>query len=443
MGKVVIVASTPDMEKLCAAAASISTTPGSALEIMEREWEKERAERLVSNVLKMGHATTVEHACFTLAFENVSMLVEQFMIEFRLASFTVKSRRYVDFSEMGYYSPDLAGDVMEKYRGLVERLFEEYRFFLGEGIPREDARFLLPYCLHSNFFCTVNARELRHIIQAAVWGRGSKYPEIRALGQSLWEQGKKIAPGIFKVPFKKVAEEKFRTEVKVVGGELEAEMLAFTEEPEKLVAQTFLIGRMQGIEAEVDIEELMRLVCESERPRELEQISFTWWIKNLSLAGLTHLARHRMQSLVVPSFSEMREKGFIMPDSIRQKVLLKDRYEQVCREHLKAKAELGLKDEVYLFLCGNLVDVVTTMNGRELLHFMRLRTCQRAQWEIRNLAEMMLGQLREIAPRLFKYFGPSCYLWGYCPEGKLSCGEQEKMRERYGEVNNEADCTFN
>ena len=55
----------------------------------------------------------------------------------------------------------------------------------------------------------------------------------------------------------------------------------------------------------------------------------------------------------------------------------------------------------------------------------------------------MLGQLREIAQRLFKYFGPSCYLWGYCPEGKLSCGEQEKMRERYGEVNNEADCTFN
>ena len=68
----------------------------------------------------------------------------------------------------------------------------------------------------------------------------------------------------------------------------------------------------------------------------------------------------------------------------------------MCREHLKAKAELGLKDEVYLFLCGNLVDVVTTMNGRELLHFMRLRTCQRAQWEIRNLAEMMLGQLRKL-----------------------------------------------
>ncbi len=53
-----------------------------------------------------------------------------------------------------------------------------------------------------------------------MWGgRGSKYPEIRALGQSLWEQGKKNCPRYFKVPFKKVAEEKFRTEVKVVGGE--------------------------------------------------------------------------------------------------------------------------------------------------------------------------------------------------------------------------------
>ena len=53
----------------------------------------------------MGHMSFIEHATFTIAFENVSAFVEQFFIEFRLASFTIKSRRYVDFGKMGFYIP--------------------------------------------------------------------------------------------------------------------------------------------------------------------------------------------------------------------------------------------------------------------------------------------------------------------------------------------------
>ena len=48
-------------------------------------------------------------AAFNLAFQNVSAYAEQFMLEFRLASFTVKSRRYVDFSNMGFVVPAFIG----------------------------------------------------------------------------------------------------------------------------------------------------------------------------------------------------------------------------------------------------------------------------------------------------------------------------------------------
>ena len=65
------------------------------------------------------------------------------------------------------------------------------------------------------------------------------------------------------------------------------------------------------------------------------------------------------------------------------------------------------------------------MNARELLHFMKLRTCSRAQWEIRGVACKMLELLRESEPEIFNAYGPSCAL-GKCPEGKMSCGKPVK-----------------
>ena len=55
--------------------------------------------------------------------------------------------------------------------------------------------------------------------------------------------------------------------------------------------------------------------------------------------------------------------------------------------------------------------IVVTMNARELIQvFLPLRTCTRAQWEIRLIAWLMLDELRRVHPRLFKWAGPSCVL---------------------------------
>ena len=77
------------------------------------------------------------------------------------------------------------------------------------------------------------------------------------------------------------------------------------------------------------------------------------------------------------------------------------------------------------------IDFVSTLNARELLHFSNLRTCTRAQWEIRNLATSMLKQLKTVDPEMFKGFGPSCYTYGVCPEGRLCCGKQLEMKEKF------------
>ena len=92
-------------EAVCASAARISTTPGNALEIFTAAKDNPQNRTLIGKVLKSGHKSVVEHAVFTLAMRDVSVFVEQFFIECRLASFTVKSRRYVDFSGLGCHVP--------------------------------------------------------------------------------------------------------------------------------------------------------------------------------------------------------------------------------------------------------------------------------------------------------------------------------------------------
>ena len=79
---------------------------------------------------------------------------------------------------------------------------------------------------------------------------------------------------------------------------------------------------------------------------------------------------------------------------------------------------------------------VVTMNARELLHFFSLRCCNRAQWEIRNLAIEMLRQVKEVAPNLFRNAGPGC-VRGKCPEGKMTCGKAKEVRSSLGSCDKE------
>ena len=74
--------------------------------------------------------------------------------------------------------------------------------------------------------------------------------------------------------------------------------------------------------------------------------------------------------------------------------------------------------------------MVMTMNARELLHFFRLRCCNRAQWEIRALARAMVAQVYPVSPALFAKAGPSCVA-GACPEGKMTCGKMQEVRADY------------
>ena len=186
--------------------------------------------------------------------------------------------------------------------------------------------------------------------------------------------------------------------------------------------------------------DVIEIVATDRRKRELEQVNVTFRLNDMSLSCLTHLARHRMQSLVVPSFTEFgKSRTCVMPESVTDNEEASKIYMDCFEKSMKlfnAFSEAGIlaEDLVYLYLSGNVMDVVTTMNGRELFHFLKLRCCDRAQWEIRRYAVGMLSVLRGISPVIFGKVGPGCFMDGVCPEGKMSCGKQAEMKQLFSNM---------
>lgn len=441
-------------EEVCAAAGRISTQKGTALEIFEKSHDKEKNEKLIGKVTKSGHTSTVEHIFFNIAFENVSVVVEQFMIEFRLASFTVKSRRYVDFADCGYLVPEFKNEADKAYYvRVMDKLFSTYSYLTENGVPKEDARFVLPYCFYSNFFCSLNGREMVNVLTAMIYGRGRKIKEIYELGLSLLKQCREYAPGVFgdfEVRGVKYSDEydfAFDTETEISSATEVSEILSVTADGEKNIARCALIEKgdysadtiEKIISDKENVKKILKTVFDSSRSRALESYNCTVRFNGVSLSTLTHFARHRVQNICIPNLIKADRSNYCFPETIKNDSGLSAKYTEAFDDMKKLYADLkgkGYDDNVliYCVLSGNTVDIVTTMNARELRLFFRLRSCTRAQWEIQIYANDCLKKLRKISPDLFSLYGPSCYVLGYCPEGRMTCGRSSEIKELFSDM---------
>lgn len=435
-----IISINADCNAVCAAAARISTTVGTADEIFLKSKDNYKNSSLISKVLDSGHQSIIEHATFTIAFTNVSAFVEQFFIEHRLASFTVKSRRYVDFSNIGYYIPiDLDGDSRTSYKQLMDTAIIVYEQLLKFGIPKEDARFALPYSFYSNFYCTINARELMHIINSIRLGRGRNILELQDVAKQLVEQLEEQFPVILD----NLSDHSYDYVTNNIVTKNDAILVDASEVGSvKLVSKPCNPAELLDTALRISGSSMtFAELVHSERPRALEHLNYSFVVEDVTLAGITHFTRHRMQSLIVPFIETASCNGrFIVPDSIKQNAQALERYIWLCKyahDFAKTAAENDiLRHHMHYFaLSGNLLDIMLTMNARELLLFMQLRMCSRAQWEIRKVAGDMLSLLREEYSVLFNLYGPSCYVQGHCPENKLTCGQQATIIKKLGTDN--------
>lgn len=174
-----------DEEALCGMAAATCTGAkdhGKALEA----------------ALKSGHESVLEHAAFTFRVEGVSRALLAQMTRHRLASFSVKSQRYIDMRDMPSVVPASImddPDLMDEYTDLLEDIKGFYRRAVEKGVPKEDARYITPQAAMTDFIVTMNARELRHFFRVRCCRRAQW--EIRALADEMLRLAKKEAPALF------------------------------------------------------------------------------------------------------------------------------------------------------------------------------------------------------------------------------------------------------
>ena len=164
----------------------------------------------------------------------------------------------------------------------------------------------------------------------------------------------------------------------------------------------------------------------------IEHASFTFSVEGVS-RSLTHqLVRHRVASFSQQSqrYVSLNKPTFVTPPKIAEDEeclkVYNETMETIWKAYNKLAETVPPEDARYVLPNGCTTNITITMNARELLHSFRLRCCNRAQWEIREMADEMLRLCKEVSPTIFAKAGPPC-VTGKCPEGKLSCGHPRML----------------
>ncbi len=160
----------------------------------------------------------------------------------------------------------------------------------------------------------------------------------------------------------------------------------------------------------------------------IEHAVFTFSVEGVS-RSLTHqLVRHRVASFSQQSqrYVSMDKPTYVVPKTVEGDPELKEEFDRIMSEiwasYNRLVERIPPEDARYVLPNACTTNITITMNARELIHFFSLRCCNRAQWEIREMADEMLRQCKEVYPVIFKGVGPPC-VRGPCPEGKLTCGK--------------------
>ncbi len=224
---------------------------------------------------------------------------------------------------------------------------------------------------------------------------------------------------------------------------MKVKLVAYTPNPEKTVA---LAARMcysnRGVDNLVDaltpaeVERMVKMLTAVGHLSPIEHVTFTFAVEGISRACSHQLVRHRIASYSQKSQRYVDETAFdyIVPPSIANNPEARELYNRAIKNIQESYRQLSemvpREDARYILPNATETKMVFSFNARSLYNFFSQRLCLRAQWEIREMAQLMLTEVMKVAPLLFSKAGPSCEVEGICWEGEKSCGRCEDIRER-------------
>ena len=198
---------TPNPERTIALAAKLCYSDATIDNLMDG-LNDEKVSKLIARLRSFGHASPFEHANFTFGIEGVSRSLLAQITRHRIASFSVKSQRYVDANKAGttfnYVIPEsieaLGEEYVEKFKKQMDTMhgwYTEWQTLLGGACEKsnEDARFVLPNAAETKMIVTMNARELFNFFKLRCCNRAQW--EIREVAWRMLELVLQVAPNIF------------------------------------------------------------------------------------------------------------------------------------------------------------------------------------------------------------------------------------------------------
>lgn len=242
-------------------------------------------------------------------------------------------------------------------------------------------------------------------------------------------------------------------------------LISYTPQPERTVAAAAKlcyspvgIDQIQEGLTEEKTADFVDMLAQIGHESPMEHASFTFGIEGVSRSLLAQITRHRIASYSVQSQRYVREKmfEFVLPPEIeavpeareeflkameedqkhydRLAAVLKEKHTKQFlaegkeeKEAARLAEKKAIEDARFVLPNACATKLVCTFNTRSLMNFFAHRCCNRAQWEIREVANQMLKLVLGVAPNLFRNAGPSC-MCGACPEGKMSCGKMKEVR---------------
>jgi thymidylate synthase (FAD) len=252
---------------------------------------------------------------------------------------------------------------------------------------------------------------------------------------------------------------------------MKVELISYTPEPEAVVAAAaklcYTSSSICDLRSKIVPNEsgrFIRMLAKMGHESPLEHANFMFGMEGVSRSFLSQITRHRIASFSVQSQRYVQNKNpeFVTPPEIATDIEAKvvfesamadawvayDKLTSILKKKHKSiylaqnmderKAETlaekaAIEDARFVLPNAAETKIVCTFNARSLMNFFAHRCCNRAQWEIRTVAEEMLRLVSAVAPNIFSFAGPSCRS-GKCPEGLMSCGKMHEVREKYREI---------
>ncbi len=225
------------------------------------------------------------------------------------------------------------------------------------------------------------------------------------------------------------------------------ELLSYTPNPLSVIYVAFrqcyyagFAGDMwndieEGVISQEKQAEFIKNVISSGHESPIEHVSFTFALSHVSRALTHQLVRHRIASFSQQSqrYVSAKDFEFITPPSIAKNPKALEKF-NLCMENIaqcyadlqevlaESNPQKANEDARFVLPQAAASSIVVTMNVRTLINFFNHRCCTRAQWEIRDVANQMLKECRQVLPEIFDNEGAKCERTKKCPEGKFACG---------------------